>query len=149
MKRRFPEVSFWIAGDFYKKKSVLKKTEIEDYVQKGIVRYLGYRFDINVLLKDVHVVVLPSYREGMPFSLMEGLAAKKFLIASDVPGCRDVIKDGYNGFLVRPRSSYDLILKIEKYIKSENKSDLHEHAHASSARFDQKKIIPEIIGLIR
>lgn len=149
VKRRFPEVSFWIAGDFYKKKSVLKKTEIEDYVQKGIVRYLGYRFDINVLLKDVHVVVLPSYREGMPFSLMEGLAAKKFLIASDVPGCRDVIKDGYNGFLVRPRSSYDLILKIEKYIKSENKSDLHENAHASSARFDQKKIIPEIIGLIR
>lgn len=149
IKRRFPDVSFWIAGDFYKKKSAIKESEIRDYEDKGIVKYLGHRFDIPLLLKDVHVVVLPSYREGMPFSLMEGLTSKKFLIASDVPGCRDVVKDGYNGFLVKPGSSYDLMLKMEKYIKSEYKEDLHENAYASAGKFDQKKIIPEIVGLIR
>lgn len=148
IKRRFPEVKFFIAGDFYQKKSSLKRKDIYRYEKEGIVKYLGHRFDINVLLRDVHVVVLPSYREGMPFSLMEGLASKKFLIASAVPGCRDVVIDGYNGFLVRPKSSYDLILKMEKYIKSENKEELHNNAYASSSKFDQKKIIPEIVGLI-
>lgn len=149
IKRRFPEVNFLIAGDFYKKKSALKRSDISRYEEKGIVKYLGYRFDINVLLRDVHVVVLPSYREGLPFSLLEGLASKKFLIASAVPGCKDVVVDGYNGFLVRPRSSYDLVLKMEKYIKSDNKEELHNNAYISSEKFDQKKIIPEIVQLIR
>ncbi|MDD4000875.1 MAG: glycosyltransferase, partial [Bacilli bacterium] len=113
------------------------------------VCYLGYRFDINAVLRDVHVVVLPSYREGMPFSLIEGLASKKFIIASDVPGCRDVVIDNYNGFLVRPQSCYDLCLKMEKYLKCDNKEELHNNALASASKFDQKKIIPELIDLIR
>jgi glycosyltransferase involved in cell wall biosynthesis len=148
-KRRFPEVNFWVAGDFYRKKTSIKKSELISYETSGIVKYLGYRFDINVILRDVHVVVLPSYREGMPFSLMEGLASKKFLIASDVPGCKDVVVDGYNGFLFRSGSTYDLVLKMEKYLKNDNKEELHNNALTSASKYDQKKIIPEIIGLIQ
>lgn len=148
IKRRFPETRFLIAGDYYQKKSRIKPEEVKAYEQNGIVEYLGFCFNIEEVLQDVHVVVLPSYREGMPLSLIEGLAAKKFLIASDVAGCKDIVIDNYNGFLVRSRSSFDLALKMEKYINSNNKEHFHNNSLTSSKKYDQKIITAKLLVLI-
>lgn len=149
IKRRFPNIKFLIAGDYYHKKSSLLPEEIKAYEREGIVEYLGFCYDIEEVLRNVHVVVLPSYREGMPISLIEGLASKKFLLASNVPGCKDIIIDDYNGFLVRPLSSFDLAVKMEKYIFSKNKEQLHNNALKSARKYDQKIITAKLLGLIR
>lgn len=148
IKFKYPDTKFLIAGSYYKKKTAVSKDLIQSYENEKIVKYLGHRYDINEVLKDVHCVVLPSYREGMPISLIEGLASKKVIIASNVIGCKEVVEDGYNGFLADPMSEYDLSLKIEKYINSRNKEELHENALNSSKKYDRKLIVKQMIDLI-
>lgn len=80
----------------------------------GIVKWLGHVDDMAALYSTVQVVVLPSYREGLPSSLTEAAAFGLPLIATDVPGCRDVVNDGVNGLLVPVRDSNALALSINK-----------------------------------
>jgi glycosyltransferase involved in cell wall biosynthesis len=148
IKRKDPRIQFLVAGDYYQKKSKIDKKEIEYYQKKGIINFLGFCYNINEVLRDVHVLVLPSYREGMPISLIEALASKKVIIASDVPGCRDILIDNYNGFLVSPQSSYDLMLKMEKYLKCDNKEEMHENALLSSKQYDQNIVVDKILKII-
>jgi glycosyltransferase involved in cell wall biosynthesis len=63
-------------------------------------------------------VVLPSYREGMPRALLEAAAMARPLLASDVPGCREIVRDGENGLLFEARSEEALAEAIERFIKS-------------------------------
>lgn len=147
-KKKYSNVRFLVVGGFYHKKSAVSKKIIEEYVKDGIIEYLGYRYDINEILKDVHCVVLPSYREGMPISLIEGLASKKVIIASDVIGCREVVQNGYNGFLVTPKSSIDLANKMEQYINYPNKEILHHQAFLSSKQYDAAKIVDKLVDII-
>ena len=148
VKNKYPDVRFLVVGGFYQKKSAVSKKIIDEYHQNEIIEYLGYRYDINEVLKDVHCVVLPSYREGMPISLIEGLASKKVIIASDVIGCREVVKNGYNGFLVKPKSSFDLANKLEEYINYPNKETLHHQALLSSKQYDVAKITDKLVDII-
>ena len=86
---------------------------------KGNVNFLGYRDNINELIADSTVVVLPSYREGFPKVLQEAAACGRPIVASDVPGCREAVEDGENGLLVEPRNSQDLADKIQTLIEDE------------------------------
>jgi len=148
VKGRYPNVRFLIAGAFYRKYSTISNKVIDYYEKQGIVKYLGYRYDINEALRDVHCVVLPSYREGIPISLIEGLASKKVVIAANAIGSKEVVIDGYNGFLANKMSSYDLALKIEKYLFLQNKEEMHENALESSKQYDVNKSIKEMKKII-
>jgi glycosyltransferase involved in cell wall biosynthesis len=148
IKRRFPETRFLIAGAFYHKHSAIDRELIRRYERKGIVKYLGYCHDINGVLRGVHCVVLPSYREGLPISLIEGLASKKVIIAADTAGSRDVVVDGYNGFLSVVGSSYDLASKIEAYLFARNKEELHANALATARQYDVAIAIREMQRII-
>ena len=74
--------------------------EALDRAQKtGIVQYHGFQSDVNSFIKKAHCVVLPSYHEGMSNVLLEGAAIGRPLIASDIPGCREIVQNGVNGFV--------------------------------------------------
>jgi len=148
VKRKYPKVKFLIAGSFYKKKSAIDREYIKSYEARNIVKYIGHRYDINEVLRDVHCVVLPSYREGKPISLIEALASKKVIIAANSIGCKDIVEDGYNGFLVAVKSSYDLVFKMEKYIEHTNKEELHNNALKSSKQYDKSLVIRKMIDII-
>ncbi|RCK77229.1 MAG: Lipid carrier : UDP-N-acetylgalactosaminyltransferase [Anaerolineae bacterium] len=77
---------------------------IDEWVQEGIVEWWGWQDNMAEVYQKCHVVVLPSYREGIPTTLIEALAAQKPVIATDAPGCRDVVIPGVNGLLVPPRN---------------------------------------------
>ena len=81
------------------------------------------------LLATCHLVCLPSYREGLPKSLIEAAAAGKAIVTTDVPGCREVVRHGENGFLVQPRDVYGLAEALERLIED---SDLREQMGARS-----------------
>ena len=66
----------------------------------GAIEWLGYRTDVPSLLTESNIVCLPSYREGLPKTLIEACAAQRAIVATDVTGCREAVEHGTNGLLV-------------------------------------------------
>lgn len=90
--------------------------EISRWVREGVVEHLGWVIDMPALLATCHVVCLPSYREGLPKSLIEAAAAGLPIVTTDVPGCRAVVRDGDNGFLVARGDVEALVEALERVI---------------------------------
>ncbi|MBN8851352.1 MAG: hypothetical protein BGO55_09385 [Sphingobacteriales bacterium 50-39] len=93
----------------------ISRREVEEWQQKGLVHYLGDTDDVAPFIQLSDCIVLPSYREGMPLSLLEGASMCKGLIATDTPGCRAIVRDGVNGFLCKIKDGADLAAAMEKY----------------------------------
>jgi glycosyltransferase involved in cell wall biosynthesis len=89
-------------------RSAIERSELESWIEEGVIEYLGVTDDVRPFLSAATAVVLPSYREGMPRSLLEAAAMGRPLIAADVPGCRDVVEDGINGYLCTVRDPVSL-----------------------------------------
>ncbi len=92
---------------------------LEDWVKDKFVEWWGWQDDMAEIYKKCHIVVLPSYREGIPTTLIEAIAAEKPVIATDVPGCREVVIPGVNGILVPPRNSMALGDALELLISDQ------------------------------
>jgi len=100
------EANFNLVGGIDKgNPSTLTTSELESWSREGIVNWLGQRDDIARVLSESHIVCLPSYREGLPKSLIEALAAGRPVVTTDVPGCREVVRHQENGLLVEPRNA--------------------------------------------
>jgi glycosyltransferase involved in cell wall biosynthesis len=92
------------AGDPQNPASI-SEDELRGWNDEGVVEWLGHRTDVATVLRGAHIACLPSYREGLPKSLLEALAAGLPIVATDVPGCREAVTDGVNGLLVPPRDA--------------------------------------------
>lgn len=89
-------------------RTAISREQVEIWEREGVIRYLGASADVRPHLAAATVVVLPSYREGMPRSLLEAAAMAKPLIATDVPGCTEIARAGENALLCRPRDAASL-----------------------------------------
>jgi glycosyltransferase involved in cell wall biosynthesis len=89
---------------------------IQGWVDEGLVTWLGHVDDMMALLGSVDIVVLPSYREGLPKSLVEAAACGLPLVTTDVPGCREVVSDGIDGLLVPVRDSEAIAQAIRRLL---------------------------------
>jgi glycosyltransferase involved in cell wall biosynthesis len=83
-------------------------SQLESWKESGIVEWWGFRKDMPEILARSHIVCLPSYREGIPRILIEAAAAGKPILTTDAPGCRELIRPGENGLLVRVGDAADL-----------------------------------------
>lgn len=81
----------------------LAESTLREWEKEGLAEWWGRRDDMPVVMREASVFVLPSYREGLPQVLVEAGAAGKPVVATDVPGCREVVRHGENGLLVPPR----------------------------------------------
>ncbi len=86
--------------------------QLSRWVGEGTIEWWGHRNDMSAVYEGATLVVLPSYREGLPKVLLEAAACGKAIIATDVPGCRDIVQDEVNGVLVPPRDSSTLAMSI-------------------------------------
>ena len=84
-------------------RSAITPAEVASWVQEGVIEHLGWVEDIPALFASASIICLPSYREGLPKALLEGAAAGRCIVTTDVAGCRDVVREGENGLLVPPR----------------------------------------------
>jgi len=84
------------------------KEEVEEAQKQGWIEYCGFQREVGPYMAASHCVVLPSYKEGMSNTLLEAAASGRPLIACDVSGCREIIDDGQNGFLCRPKDADSL-----------------------------------------
>ena len=92
--------------------AAVPEAKIRDWVNEGLLQWLGHVDDMPALFASVDAVVLPSYREGLPKGLIEAAACGLPLVTTDVPGCREVVKDGVDGLLVPARDSLALAVAI-------------------------------------
>jgi len=95
-----------------------------DFLENASVKWLGHRDDILALTSLSNIYVLPSYREGVPRTLLEAASMGKPIVTTDTVGCREVVKDGYNGYLVPVSDSKSLYEKIELLINDTKKREI-------------------------
>jgi len=95
----------------------LPEEKLKAWQEEGIVEWWGHKEDVTEVWSQAHIGVLPTYYgEGIPKSLLEGCAAGRPMVTTDVPGCREVIEDGSNGFLVPPRHPASLARAIGRLL---------------------------------
>ncbi|HEU4704150.1 MAG TPA: glycosyltransferase family 4 protein [Sphingomicrobium sp.] len=117
VRRAHPQARFQMLGPAGANNRTAVPAEVlDDWRTEGIVDYLGESDDVRDAMEQADCIVLPSYREGLPRALLEGSAMGKPLIATDVPGCRDVVVDGNTGYLCAERSAESLAAAMERMI---------------------------------
>ncbi|HEV2353261.1 MAG TPA: glycosyltransferase, partial [Puia sp.] len=108
---------FQALGFFDDNPDAIPRRQMEEWAANGVLTWLGQSDDVAPFIEKADCIVLPSYREGMPMSLLEGASMCKALIAADSPGCRSLVEDGVNGFLCRTKDSADLAKKMIAYLQ--------------------------------
>ena len=117
LRSRYPHVTFHVVGGLDDgNPSGVSSSMVKDWESSGDIVYHGSVRDTRPYIASSTAVVLPSYREGLPRVMLEGMAMAKPLVATDVPGCRDTIVDGQNGYLVHVQNAQSLAEGMEKLI---------------------------------
>ena len=121
LKEKKVEADFWLVGETdFSYPSPIPRSDLEEWENEGLLKVFGYRKDINALMSGSSIIVLPSYREGLPKVLIEAASCGRPVITTDVPGCRDAIIEGKTGFLVPPKDSKKLAERIQFLLSNKN-----------------------------
>lgn len=119
VRRSHPEVRFQMLGPLgVNNRTAVPSAYVERWLAETVIEYLGESDDVRMAMDQADCIVLPSYREGLPRALLEGSAMGKPLIATDVPGCRDVVVDGETGYLCEVRSADSLAAAMLKMLET-------------------------------
>ena len=117
--------------------------------EEGVVEWWGRRDDMPAVFAQSHIVCLPSYREGVPKVLIEAASCGRPIVTTDAPGCREIVRDGENGFLVPVRDADVVSRALQRLIES---PDLRSAMGARGREiveqeFTQEKVIQETLAL--
>jgi glycosyltransferase involved in cell wall biosynthesis len=152
--QKYPKLRIAIVGPVYLSSmgdSKLIFSEIEDYFIHDRILYLGESKNVKNILSESKALVLPSYGEGLSNVLLEAASMGLPLIATNVPGCKEVVKEGHNGFLCNVLDSYDLELKMEKFINmnEQKKSEMgRESREIAISRFSKERVIKQYFDIL-
>ena len=145
-------LEFRIIGEFDEgNPSMVDKSLLFDYINKGIVQYSGFVNDIKPQIAKSDCIVLPSYREGMPRVILEALAMAKPVVTTDVAGCRQTVEHGINGYLVKDRDVQSLVHGIRQIMALNEKQLLkmgQKGREIAIKHFNSKKISMELYEIV-
>lgn len=117
--------------------AAIRQSELDAWIQEGILDYKGYARDIRPFICEADCMVLPSYREGMPRVILEGMAMGKPCITTDAPGCKDAVVDGQTGFLCKVANADSLYEMLKKFVLLDKKT---QHQFGKNARERAEKL---------
>ena len=118
VKGKYPDVKFTLLGKYETSmQDAVAKEEVEKLICKGVIERYDETSDVRPFYKKCSVYVLPSYREGMPRTVLEAMAMGRPVITTNTNGCRETVEDGKNGYLVPVKSVKKLVEKMEEFIK--------------------------------
>jgi glycosyltransferase involved in cell wall biosynthesis len=149
-KQRHSDAAFQLVGFEDPSPDAVPMAEVRAWHEEGVIQYLGEASDVRPFLADCHVYVLPSYHEGMPRSVLEAMAMGRPILTTDVPGCRETVVPGENGYLV---SKADVAALAERMIWFiENRDQWQRMGQASrrmaEERFDVRKVNAELLRIM-
>ncbi len=150
---KYPQAQLHIVGEVdTDNPSAIKNHELEKIIsENNNVIYFGKRNDVRQNIAAAHTVVLPSYREGLPKSLLEAMAMAKPIITTNAPGCSQLIYNNTNGYICEVKSSKDLAKKMEKMLLQTNEQ---RHSMGLACRnlvlekYDEKIIVEQYAEII-
>jgi glycosyltransferase involved in cell wall biosynthesis len=147
-----PEVRFQLLGPLDTiNPTAIAKTQLDAWCAESVIEYLGVVRDVRPYISAADAVVLPSYREGTSRSLLEAAAIARPIIATDVPGCREVVMDGESGLLCRPRDADDLSRCLLRFVDMSAEQRLHMGLRSRAlieSHFDERLVIERYVALV-
>ncbi|QMU30600.1 glycosyltransferase family 4 protein [Adhaeribacter radiodurans] len=152
LKQKYPQVRCQLLGGLDEAGNIgIKKNTFMAWVNEGAIEYLGTTDDVASVILESDCVVLPSYREGTPKTLLEAAALGKPIITTYVPGCKETVVNGENGYLCEVRNATDLATKMEQmYLLAD--SQLQQMGAASRrlavTKFDEQLVIDKYLAVI-
>lgn len=151
VKDRYPYTQFTVLGAIDTANlGALKQSELDQLISLQIVNYPGQVNNVKDWIIEADVFVLPSYREGLPLSTQEAMAIGRAVITTDVPGCRETVVDGANGFLVEKWNPQALAEKMIYFIENPEqiKKMGYESYKMAQERFDANEVNKRLLRIL-
>lgn len=152
LKKEGIDAKFQLLGPIDEKhKRGIPNHIIQEWIEKNQVEYLGSTADVKPFIENADCIVLPSYREGTPKSLLEAASMAKPIVATNVPGCNNVVRDGKNGYLCNLKDSSDLARKMKLMFSLEPQSRFEMGEYSRDyvkQKFDENIVIEKYISTI-
>jgi glycosyltransferase involved in cell wall biosynthesis len=152
IRLKYPKVKFKLLGSYYKgNPSAISKDEVDSWVDSGIVEYLGYTDAVLEEIEKVDCIVLPSYREGLSRVLLEASSMSKPIITTNVTGCKEIVDNGVNGYLVPIKDSRSLANAMERmiYLSKRERIEMGKKGRAKVIdEYEEKIVIKHYINII-
>ena len=120
IKQQYPNIEFHLVGWIDENPASISQSQLDDWVNQGIVKFWGKLADVRPAIAECSVYVLPSYREGTPRTVLEAMAMGRAIITTNAPGCKETVVDGVNGFLVPVKAVKQLADAMEQFILETN-----------------------------
>lgn len=152
LRKKGVDARFEVLGQIDQKhRRGIEKSLIDNWIDKGIIDYLGTTDDVRPHINHSDCVVLPSYREGTPRSLLEAASSGKPIVATNVAGCNSIVENNINGFLCEAKNANDLADKMELMLNS-NQSQRErmgiESRKIAKSRFSENIVIDKYLNAI-
>ncbi|MEG0344387.1 MAG: glycosyltransferase family 4 protein [Acinetobacter sp.] len=151
VKETYPETQFTVLGAIdHHNLGALQQSELEDLISSKVINYPGHVDNIQEWIANSDVFVLPSYREGVPRSTQEAMAIGRAVITTDVPGCRETVVDGVNGFLTPRWNVQALAEKMIYFIEHPEQVKIMGDASHKIAveKFDANKVNQKLMNIL-
>lgn len=151
VKKLYPKVTFTVLGAIDNANpGALQEDELERLISSNIIEYPGHVNNIVEWIANSHVFVLPSYREGVPRSTQEAMAIGRPIITTDVPGCRETVIDGLNGFLIEKWNPDALAKKMIYFIENPEKIEEMglESYKIAQEKYDANKVNKRLLKIL-
>jgi len=153
IKNKYPTVIFQLLGDCgFANPSMIERSQVDKWEAEGIIEYLGSTGDVRPMIAQADCVVLPSYREGIPRTIIESAAMAKPVITTDVPGCRDVVIPGETGMLCPVKDANALAICCEQMLglSSSAREKMGLNGRDFMLRkFDEKLVIAQYLHTLK
>lgn len=148
IRRSHPHAKFLLVGWYDDNPDSLPQAEVDDWIGRGIVEFLGRLEDVRPAIAQADVYVLPSYREGAPRTVLEAMAMGRPIITTDVPGCREMVVEGVNGFLVPARDANAVAQAMRRFLEDSSLAARMgpESRRMAEARFDSENVAMEVVN---
>lgn len=150
VKQTYLDVVFQLVGHADPSPDGIPIAEVNEWHNSGYIEYLGGTNDVRPHLNNCHVFVLASYHEGMPRTVLEAMATGRPILTTNVPGCKETVIDGENGFLVEKENVEELVKKMIWFINNrEQWQAMADKSHQLAMRnFDVREINEQLLKIM-
>ena len=142
VKQQYPQAKFHLVGWIDENPAAIKKEDLNQWIDERLIDFWGKLEDVRPILEQANIFVLPSYREGIPRSVLEAMAMGRAVITTDAPGCKETVHEGENGFKVPIQNSQKLAEAMVKLIEEPTLIQTmgEKSHHIILEKYDVKKV---------
>ncbi|ASC55894.1 glycosyl transferase family 1 [Vibrio vulnificus] len=150
VKQQYPEAEFHLVGPEDPSPDGIQISEVNQWHESGVINYHGATTDVRPFIKACNIFVLPSYHEGMPRTVLEAMAMGRPVLTTNVPGCKETVVNGENGWLVEKANVEQLAERMIWFIEHpEQWKIMGDKGHQmANEKFDVHKVNAEILKIM-